>query len=138
MAEGEQPSPDAAGSRGGRNGLLQRERRLAQGAGDHLAVVPGQSTVVDQDLGHRLLGRPSSGERGGAQVRPTALLDLALCEDACDEPRRARDDGGESLGVDDVDTDADNGCGEVALEGRTRPDAAQRYSTVTDLARFRG
>ena len=129
MTHRDQPSLDTSDGRGLGDGAADNDAGLAAFAGEHLAVMPGQTSGVDENLRNGLLDRPSAGKGHHLLAVSTRCLNLPIREDARDKAGRAIDDRGEATDVDQVDADADD-------SGRQFRE--QDYSTVTDLARLRG
>ena len=106
MAQRQLPRIDPPGAGRCLDRARQCQQRLTSVTAQHLAVMPLQPAIVDEDLGDRLLGRPPRRNGGRAQSFTPTEVDLPCGEDPGDESRAALDDVGEAGRVDDVDTDA--------------------------------
>jgi hypothetical protein len=85
------------------------QRRLAQRIGCHLAVMPFQPLGIAEHLGYGLLRCEAGSQRDGRTISTISSAGFRFSEEATDDSRGSRNDGGKALGVDDVDADADHG-----------------------------
>lgn len=85
------------------------QRRLAQGVCIHLAVMPFKTLGIAEHLGHGFLRREAGSQRHCRALSTVGGSGFGFSEEATDDSRSSRNDGGKALGVDDVDADADHG-----------------------------
>lgn len=117
------PGSDSPHSSGVGHRSAQFQQGLTLWTTRGATVVPLMATVIDKCLGDRLFDGPPRRERGDPTSAFTALFDG---EDSLNQTRSAREHSLETRDIDEVDA-----YGDDRLHGN-------RYSTVTDFARFLG